>query len=722
MSSVKSLVLRISAAPRSRTTLFYVSVVLLAMLVLQIVTHAFSANFKSPFAAGESDVWSGDFLPIFFQFKAILAGDFGPFTPIGSERLGFPFIAHWNDYPTNHSLFFAIVKLLGFISSDWAVVLNLYWILTFPLAALTAAFLFRQLKITGVLNISLSLLFAFAPYHFFRHGHIWLASYFLVPLQLYVILTLFRRRPLFFSRKGRVKKPVPSSIIKTRIGVIAIILLSGWAGVYYAAFFCIFAAFAAFASFARYASLRHGLVAALYILVTFLSVLADSIPFLKHQAVHGGNDLAKTRVPSDVETFGFKPIQLFLPIRGHRLPPADKLATKYFERSPLTNENHVSSLGIVGAGGFLLLLLFPLFRARNPNAALEKLSGLAYLGLLTGVIGGIGAVLGYSLFGSLRCYNRVSIFLTLISLLAVGIFLKKVFRNRSAMWGVALALCAIGIADQTSRTFRYDGDHPDMSAERKFYMALETEAKATAVYQLPAFTMPEWNSFGTLSYYDPFKGYLFTERTKWSYGNLNGRYENALIRNVSYQEPELMVQDLLRMKYSHVLVSGKGYQDQGRSINASLEKILGKSVLADNNTNLRLYSLANFPGKNIMPVRPLRHVAYSFVIFTRADIRSADSMGRNIKISGRWEMEIYNSSPAPRSVKLRSTCAGADVKGCGNQIWRTQAGTILPVSNRQGHIEVSFTAQPGKIRLTIELPNGSQGFVLQNFHLVEDSG
>src|SRR5438270_707913 len=84
--------------------------------------------------------------------------------------------------------------------------------------------------------IGLCLLFAFLPYHFMRGlGHLFLASYFLIPLlvllalRLYLDQSPFCRRDLFSRRT---------------LGAVLLCLLAGSGGVYYAFFACYFLFFA----------------------------------------------------------------------------------------------------------------------------------------------------------------------------------------------------------------------------------------------------------------------------------------------------------------------------------------------------------------------------------------------------------------------------------------------------------------------------------------------
>ena len=72
--------------------------------------------------------------------------------------------------------------MLGLLDSRWAVVLNTYFILTFPLAAMSAAWFLRIVGLRRVTAAAFAVLYAFAPYHFLRgEVHLFLSAYYVVP-------------------------------------------------------------------------------------------------------------------------------------------------------------------------------------------------------------------------------------------------------------------------------------------------------------------------------------------------------------------------------------------------------------------------------------------------------------------------------------------------------------------------------------------------------------
>ena len=93
-------------------------------------------------------------------------------------------------------------KFLGLFTSDSAVVLNLFFLLTFPAAGLSAYLVLRRLDLSRAASIACSVLFTVLPYHFTRgEFHLLLAAYYAVPLGAYLVLAVLGQRPLFGSRR-----------------------------------------------------------------------------------------------------------------------------------------------------------------------------------------------------------------------------------------------------------------------------------------------------------------------------------------------------------------------------------------------------------------------------------------------------------------------------------------------------------------------------------------
>src|SRR6185369_15166668 len=94
------------------------------------------------------------------------------------------------DVPTSdNNLYFLLIKLISLFTSDYAVIINLFFLLSFPLTTAIAFYVLRRFGLSYFPAALGSLLYTFLPFHLVRgQHHVFLTSYYLVPLMVMVIL------------------------------------------------------------------------------------------------------------------------------------------------------------------------------------------------------------------------------------------------------------------------------------------------------------------------------------------------------------------------------------------------------------------------------------------------------------------------------------------------------------------------------------------------------
>ena len=173
-----------------------------------------------------------------------------------NPSVGMPTGLDLHDYPLADNLHFLAMKLLSGLTSNWAVVLNLYFLLTFPLVTVTSLFAFRRFGVADPPAVVGSVLYAFLPYHFLRgEAHLFLAAYYLIPLIVMVLLWICTGKPLFGGGGGD-DQPRRRWVSPNAIMSILICLAAGSAGVYCAFFASFLLIIAGGVAFARQRSLR----------------------------------------------------------------------------------------------------------------------------------------------------------------------------------------------------------------------------------------------------------------------------------------------------------------------------------------------------------------------------------------------------------------------------------------------------------------------------------
>lgn len=679
---------------------YYCLLIFTVCVSFHIVSGFFSLDLHTPVADGGSD-----FLPIFYQIKSLINNDWYPFTGIHSQRLGFPFGADWNDYPMNHSLFYLIIRFLGFFSKDWAFVFNLYWLSTFILTSLTFSYTLKKLNIRTDIAFVFSILFSFMPFHFFRMGHIWLSSYFMVPLQILVLLRISDNVPVFFNKGKntgtfwiRNEKKITTSII---------LLLSGWAGIYYAFFFCAILFFVAIGTYFQKKSSRHLLSAFAFIGICFFSVLIDSIPTIVKNIRYGINIGGFHRSFVESEVYGLKIIQMYLPSIHHRVSEIGAFAQRYNNEAPLITENHSSLLGFIGALGLTLLIL-TLFTERV-SPLLKKIAKLNIASILIGTIGGFGTLFAYMISPSIRGYNRISVFIFALSLICIAFILDRVFKKIPYLLSIVLiaAIGVFGIWDQTSDYFRFSPPVSSYTQYKNFFSSLEKQVGDSAVYQLPVVDFPDIASYNRMGEYEQLRGYLFTDNTKWSYGNTFGRFENAWLQNRSYQySQEKFINEIAIVGYKYIYLNRKGFSDNGNQMIDSISKILGSPILESDNHELVLFDInpylkTNNPNfERASELLQLPSFSYGQGVF----FNQTPFIGQIAKIPIPSHINLFNPSSKKQVVEISFTVTDFSIQT--NKIFISSSGRNVSLNTRELPASFSgkFELSPGGSKLVFDSP------------------
>ena len=166
----------------SKEVTFYLISLLLCLVFLIWVMQLWSADLSVPFSYGGDAIFEGELI------KGVI--DNGGLNQ--NVYVGMPSGLLSYDYPINAYLDFFLMKLISYIFPNWALTMNIFFLLTFPLTTVFTLFVLRQFKISPLPAIVGSLLYAFIPFHFLRgEGHLLLSSYFLIPLVVLITFWIF---------------------------------------------------------------------------------------------------------------------------------------------------------------------------------------------------------------------------------------------------------------------------------------------------------------------------------------------------------------------------------------------------------------------------------------------------------------------------------------------------------------------------------------------------
>jgi phosphoglycerol transferase len=562
----------------------------MSSLVLTVVLQLWRADLTVPFA------YTGDALWCQSWIKGIEENGWYLTNP----RLGAPGSMQLYDFPQADNAHFLLLKLLMTATHDVALTFNLYYLLGFPLITVSGLFVMRRFGVSRLAGLTVSLLFTFLPYHFLRgQHHLFLASYFVVPLSVMVILWVYLDR----LRWPWSRKTADAPWARGRFWAsLAVMLLTASAGVYYAFFACYLLLVAGLASVFDRRQGRGLIVASTLVAVTTAGVAVNLAPTLIYQHEHGVNGESAARLPDEAEVYGLKIGHLLLTINQHvvgRLNPS----RQRYDLMPLSvGEKQGATLGAVGSAGFLFLIALLLCRTRARQG--EIVPGLAALNIaavLLSTIGGFGSLFALFVSPSIRCYNRISIFIALFALMAVAILADRAlawWRDRGGRLGqfqLALAGLAIfGLIDEIGRghTPDYAAIKAQFDSDREFAQRIEDQLPPESmVYQFPYFPFPESPPLNQLGDYELLRPYLHSRALRFSYGAMRGRATDHWQSELAGAPLREQVAQLIERGFRGIAIDRAGYADHAAEVERELGELLNRAPQTSGDQRLAFFAL-----------------------------------------------------------------------------------------------------------------------------------
>jgi phosphoglycerol transferase len=490
--------------------------------------------------------------------------------------LGAPHRLELYDYPviSLETLNLLLFRVLGVGTGDPALVLNLFFLLTFPLTALTSFVVLRRLGVSHGISLVVALLYTFLPYHFMRgETHVFLAAYYAVPLGAYLALAVLRGEPLFGRWRPLLVTALFCAVVATASG-------SG----YYAVFTALLVVIAALLRFVVQRE-RQALVAGGAVVAAITAVaLVQLAPTIVYRVANGANDEAAKRYWFESDNYSLRITNMLLPLDGHRLEPLARRKAEYVEQVP-QNEGRAATLGIIGSLGFVWLVGVALAAAagagRRYDLGLHAALGvLTVAAVLMGTTGGFSTLMAV-VWPQIRAWNRLSVFIAFFALAAVALLLGSLERRlrRAAFAAVLAGVLVVGVYDQTSKTFipPYDAVAAAWQGDEAYFGRLEERLPDGAmVVQLPYEPFPE-PAPRFVHLYEPAKAYLHATNLRWSWGAMRGRPEDwaATIAD----KPAAEVVAAARAEgFAAILIDRLSLGDAAAQVDADLRRVLGEPV------------------------------------------------------------------------------------------------------------------------------------------------
>lgn len=544
-----------------------------------------------------------------------------------SGNVGAPFFDMQFAIQKGYFLHLLVIKFIAIFTDNFGLVINLFYLLTYPLTAIFAYYTIRKFQISPVIAMVGGVLYSCLPYHFFRGElHLTLAAYYLIPLACIAIFSLstgelsseeYRELP-------KISKRQLLQSMKTRRMIFSILIcfLVGISDIYYSVFLLIILAFAMLFAVFETRQRRHLFFGGMLMLSLSAGLFIVFLPSILYGISNERNILYATgRSLAELDVYGLRITQLLLPIQGHRINFLANLREQYDSSATYINENSDASLGFVMAAGFVCSVLAVFFRstADRCHENLNKLGKLNLFIVLISTVGGLNIFVGMFLTSDIRCYNRMCIFIAMFSIIAICTILDVLYRKIKKT-GLRFLFCmgcvgimVFGVADQTSaswatqvshiptnNTFRMTVDETkqEFLSDEAFVKSIEATVDDDAmILELPITAHTAYDQFpnGVEGSYDFYKPFLLSTKTKWSYGGiLFGKSDNWL-----YSVSNLAIKDIMVaasiMDFSGIYIDPRGYQEvELETVISYIESVTGETPIRSSIKGLYFYNIENY--------------------------------------------------------------------------------------------------------------------------------
>ncbi len=493
--------------------------------------------------------------------------------PFGQANFDFP-------APFGDLVHYLVVVPLGLVLGDHVLVFNAFFLLCLPLIAVIAYAVLRDLGADRPAALVCAVLFAFLPYHLLRNqAHLFLTSYYSIPLVVWLAVTLAEGRALIDRTAKR----------RTML-VVGVCLVAGAASNYYAVFgLCVLAVVVPVAAIAH-RSRRIAAQGAVVIALVGASFALCHSPAIVYPMIHGANDAVAERMPGESELFGLKLAYMVIPRPEHRIGFMARRGERYFRTTALRSEGFGPSLGLAATSGLIAAIVILLSTGiAGATASLRRrriaaAGTVALVAFVVGTVGGISTLIAFEISPQVRAWNRLSLVVAFAALLALALLLTALgerlrARGRPAWLAVAATALVgvLGILDQTSPRDApaYDAVAAAWKVDDDFAQAMQDRFPAgTKVLQLPYMSYPEHGSVVGVKDYDHLQGYLHSEGLKWTYGAIHGRPSDWLAEHQGLA-PEQLATAAAAAGFGAVYLDRAGYSDGGAAIAGALETLAG---------------------------------------------------------------------------------------------------------------------------------------------------
>ena len=261
-------------------------------------------------------------------------------------------------------------------------------------------------------------------------------------------------------------------------------------------------------------------------------------------------------------------------------------------------------LGIIGIIGFIYLLWIILKKEKTNNNLINLLALLNITGVLLGVVSGFATIFSILVSAQIRAYNRISVFIAYFCILTMAMKINDLIKGKNKkLWVPLLSILflfsiweqipfASGItyADSTKKyKDKFDSD-------KTFILQIEKIlGNDGMIFQLPYYKFPEMGKVKDLDDYEMFKGYLFSDNIKWSYGGYKGRNSDLWNRYITSLSVKEMLEKISIAGFNGIYIDRKAYtEDEYTKLENEISEITKEKSYISNDKDLVFFDLTNY--------------------------------------------------------------------------------------------------------------------------------
>jgi phosphoglycerol transferase len=467
------------------------------------------------------------------------------------HSLGAPFTADLSFAFIPDDLQIEFIRVLTHLTHNPFVAVNLFYLLTFGLCGVTFLILADQFKMSRWISAPFALSYAWLPYHFTRMdaGHVFLAAYYMVPFGL-----IFLRR-LFQYLVGESDTYFPKNLLLRSLYVLGIVAV-GSSGTYYGVFFALLAA--PMVILAPQKGIPFSVAAKRMATTMSVSILFISAPTIRILISRfRGLETVLTRSPEESVQFGGSIARLLVPwgtwLPQKMTPLISKMEYEW-NASPL--------LGVLGVW-ILIIGITSTLAGRSPRSSDKSLSFIFIWALLLYTASGLGLVFAYGIDSSFRCWNRLSIVIMTLALIALA---KVLSGLKFSHIPIAIILVFVTAFTQLSPLNGAGiGAEPDETSRAAFrslkvvaaYIQKEIEP-GCKILQLPIMEFPEGGQVGQVGNGNHLWLPLLTSGFQWSYGAPKGTEAGDYWPNLAQESVQLQIESVVQKSFCTIIVDLRG--------------------------------------------------------------------------------------------------------------------------------------------------------------------